>query len=315
MKKTFLTLILVSILTLTACTSTTDKDDKSSVIQTESLAEKTAEITTEATTEAPTEEVKENKIEDVSETEKKLTCYVDEQKVGGFLYLPEGEGPFPTLVFVSGYECDYYQYSDITEKIVENGIAVVSFDCRGNLPFSVVSDGDMSEMTPSSCGNDIMAITNLISEYSVIDTDNLFIIGHSLGGFTATLAAADNPDVFKGLIGLDPSYWAPDEFRKLHSEGMGISEIEQQMGMVKGFIEETLEIDFNEKLKSYYGNVIILTGTDESINVGFPGLFEKCVKVFPNAELVVVEGADHSFSRHKDKLVELVVDFINKNIK
>ena len=37
-------------------------------------------------------------------------------------------------------------------------------------------------------------------------------------------------------------------------------------------------------------------------------LRQKYEEAFPNAELVVVEGADHSFSRHKDKLVELVVD-------
>jgi pimeloyl-ACP methyl ester carboxylesterase len=47
----------------------------------------------------------------------------------------------------------------------------------------------------------------------------------------------------------------------------------------------------------------------------YPDIVQKYEEAFPNAELVVVEGADHSFSRHKDKLVELVVDFINKNIK
>lgn len=315
MKKTFLTLILVSILTLTACTSTTDKDDKSSVIQTESIAEKTAEITTEATTEAPTEEVKENKIEDVSETEKKLTCYVDEQKVGGFLYLPEGEGPFPTLVFVSGGGADYYQYAEETMKIVENGIAVVSFDCRGGVGVSLLSDGEMSEWTPQGSVKDIMAITNLISEHPAVDTDKLFIIGHSMGGYTAAVAAAENPDVFKGMIGFDPSYWMHDEFNKLQSEGIDVEEL-KRIGVPPAFFYGVLKINFDEIIKSFTQEVLLLTGIESDTLLScYPDIVQKYEEAFPNAELVVVEGADHSFSRHKDKLVELVVDFINKNIK
>lgn len=306
MKKTFLTLILVSMLTLTACKSATDTDNKSSV----SLTESSTETTTEAV-----KENKENKIEDVSATEKKLTCYVDGQKVGGFLYLPEGDGPFPTLVFVSGAGAYYHKYAEEVTKIVENGIAVVSFDCRGGVGASFVSDGKMSEWTPRGSVKDIMAITNLISEHPAVDTDNLFVLGHSVGGYTATIAAAENPDVFRGLIGFDPSYWMPDEFNRLHSEGVEIKEIERRYGDNPLFINNVLEIDFDELVKSYNREVIILTGTESDTLLSyFPDICNKYAEAFTHAELVVVEGADHCFIEYKDELVKLVVDFINDNI-
>ena len=108
MKKSLFTIILASLLTLTACSPAADTKENSEVMPTEATIEATTEAVTEATTKAPTEKSTENVIEDSSAAEKKFTCYVDGQRVGGRLYLPEGEGPFPTIVFVPGMGMNYY---------------------------------------------------------------------------------------------------------------------------------------------------------------------------------------------------------------
>jgi pimeloyl-ACP methyl ester carboxylesterase len=106
-----------------------------------------------------------------------------------------------------------------------------------------------------------------------------------------------------------------DEFNKLQSEGIDVEEI-KRIGELPAFFYGVLKINFDEIIKSFTQEVLLLTGIESgTLLSSFPDIVQKYEEAFPNAELVVVEGADHSFSRHKDKLVELVVDFINKNIK
>ena len=314
MKKSLFTIILASLLTLTACSPAADTKENSDVTPTEATTEATTEAVTEATTEAPTEKSTENVIEDSSATEKKFTCYVDGQRVGGRLYHPEGEGPFPTIVFVPGMGLNYYMYVELFENLNSEGIAVAAFDCRGNAQVSTISDGKFSEMTPTSLKKDIMAVTDFISAQQIVDSENLFIMGHSLGGLTAALTAAETPDKYKGMIGYDPSYQMPDAYRELFPEGTEIPEAPNVQTEGKEFIEEIIAIDVLEDIKSYDGNTIILTGTNQTVYTENPEIMEAAAEALPNGELIVVEGADHGFSQHLKELVQYTVDFVKGNI-
>ena len=309
MKKSLFTIILASLLTLTACSPAADKKESSDVTPTET----TTEVTTEEVTEAPTEKSTENVIEDSSATEKKFTCYVDGQRVGGRLYLPEGEGPFPTIVFVPGMGLNYFIYDEIIKPVNDEGIAVVSFDCRGNAFASTTSDGEFSEMTPTSLKKDIMAVTDFISAQQIVDSENLFIMGHSLGGLTAALTAAETPDKYKGMIGFDPAYQMPDAYRELYPEGTEIPEALNAHTEGKAFIEESMSIDVVDEIKSYDGNTIILTGTGQAVYSIAPNIMEAAAEALPNGELIVVKGADHGFSQHLKELVQYTVDFVKEN--
>lgn len=313
MKKSLFTIILASLLTLTACSPAADTKENSDVTPTEAATEATTEAVTEATTEAPTEKSTENVIEDSSATEKKFTCYVDGQRVGGRLYHPEGEGPFPTIVFVPGMGMNYYIYAELFENFNSEGIAVAAFDCRGNAPTSSVSDGKFSEMTPTSLKKDIMEVTDFISAYQLVDSENLFIMGHSLGGLTAALTAAETPDKYKGMIGYDPAYQMPDEYRELYPEGTEIPEAPNAQTEGKAFIEESMSIDVVDEIKSYDGNAIILTGTGEAIYSIAPDIMEAAAEALPNGELIIVEGADHGFNQHFKELIQYTVDFVKEN--
>ncbi|MBQ6943247.1 MAG: alpha/beta fold hydrolase [Ruminococcus sp.] len=305
MTKSLFTIILASLLTLTACSPAADTKESSDVTPTEAA--------TEATTEAPTEKSTENVIEDSSATEKKFTCYVDGQRVGGRLYHPEGEGPFPTIVFVPGMGMNYYLYAELFENLNSEGIAVAAFDCRGNAQISTISDGKFSEMTPTSLKKDIMEVTDFISAHQTVDSENLFIMGHSLGGLTAALTAAETPDKYKGMIGFDPSYQMPDAYRELYPEGTEIPEAPNVQTEGKAFIEEIMSINVVDEIKSYDGNTIILTGTNQTVYTEKPEIMEAAAEALPNGELIIVEGADHGFDKHLKELVQYTVDFVKEN--
>lgn len=317
MTKSLFTIILASLLTLTACSPAADTKENSDVTTTEAATEATTEAVTEATTEevteAPTEKSTENVIEDSSAAEKKFTCYVDGQRVGGRLYHPEGEGPFPTIVFVPGMGMNYYLYAELFENLNSEGIAVAAFDCRGNAQISTISDGKFSEMTPTSLKKDIMEVTDFISAYQLVDSENLFIMGHSLGGLTAALTAAETPDKYKGMIGFDPAYQMPDDYHELYPEGTEIPEAPNVQTEGKAFIEEIMSINVVDEIKSYDGNTIILTGTGEAIYSIAPEIMEAAAEALPNGELIVVEGADHGFNQHLKELIQYTVDFVKEN--
>ena len=287
MKKSLFTIILASLLTLTACSPAADTKESSDVAPTEATTEITTEAVTEATTEAPTEKSTENVIEDSSATEKKFTCYVDGQRVGGRLYHPEGEGPFPTIVFVPGMGMNYYLYAELFENLNSEGIAVAAFDCRGNAPTSSVSDGKFIEMTVSSCKTDIKTVTDFISAYQMVDSENLFLMGHSLGGFNGES---------RELFSEEPETYILD--------GVEIGET---------FAKELMAIDLTESIKSYDGNTIILTGTGEAIYSLAPEIMDAAAEALPNGELIVVEGADHGFNQHLKELIQYTVDFVKEN--
>lgn len=311
MKKSLFTIILASLLTLTACSPAADTKENSDVAPTEATTEATTEEVTEATTEAPTEKSTENVIEDSSATEKKFTCYVDGQRVGGRLYHPEGEGPFPTIVFVPGMGLNYYLYDELFKLVNDEGIAVAAFDCRGNAQVSTISDGKFSEMTPTSLKKDIMAVTDFISSYQMVDSENLFIMGHSLGGLNSALVAAENPDLFKGMIGYDPAYQMPDESRKLFSEEPE-TYILDGAEICETFAKELMATDLTESIKSYDGNTIILTGTEAIYSLA-PEIMDAAAEALPNGELIVVEGADHFFNENFEELIQYTVDFVKEN--
>ncbi len=309
MKKSLLTLILASMFTLTACTTAADTKDNSDVTPTETAIEATTEEVTKAPTEPPTE----NLIEDISATEKKFTCYVDEQRVGGRLYHPEGKGPFPTVVMIAGGGANYYSITEEAMKLVEAGNAVITPDCRGHAMVSSVSDGNFSEMTPSKSVKDIMTVIDFISESSFIDMDNIFIWGFSIGGYTATKAAIENPDTFKSLIVYDASYQMPEKARELYPEGTEIPEAANKLEHGKPFYEEMIATDIIEEMKIYNGNVLIMAGTADKDEY-YIDLYTKASKAFPNAELIFLENADHDYTPYMDVIMQNTVDFVKENI-
>ncbi|MBR6580676.1 MAG: alpha/beta fold hydrolase [Ruminococcus sp.] len=309
MKKSLLSFFIATMLTLSACTSVADKEKMPDTTPTESATEAITEIPTEEATEAPTA----NKINDLSDTEKRIVCYVEGQKISGVMHLPEGDGPFPTVVMIGGMGMTYTYYGSMAKKIAQGGAAAVTFDCRGYVPNGYFSEGDFyNDMSPESCVTDILAVTDFISEYPAIDKDNIFLWGQSYGGLVTTMAAAESPDSFKGIIGVDPSYQMPDEARSQFDdetkEFIYRDGADSKIGepLARGL----MAVDIFEKMKLFNGNAIILTGTNETINVIYPEVFDKALTSYPNAEKVVVEGANHRFSDHMKELVELTVDFV-----
>ena len=107
---------------------------------------------------------------------------VNHKLLRGDVRLPEGTGPFPVVCFYHGFCVDRIGQMRLHElfarKCAVNGIACVKFDFYG----CGESDGDFSEMRYMDEVEQAKAIYLWASEQPWCDRDNMFPVGHSMGG-------------------------------------------------------------------------------------------------------------------------------------
>lgn len=143
-------------------------------------------------------------IEGAKETE--VTFGEKEFQISGTLSIPDtGEASYPVVVLVHGAgpsdrnESVYGNkpFKDIATGLIQKGIAVLRYDKRTfthlekfNDP-TVVADFTIYDEVV----DDAKYAVEFLKTYDGIDANNIFVIGHSLGGNQAPRIAKDNEDV------------------------------------------------------------------------------------------------------------------------
>jgi alpha-beta hydrolase superfamily lysophospholipase len=135
---------------------------------------------------------------DFVETE--VIFYNDSIKLAGTLSVPNGDGPFPGVVLITGSGPEnrdeevfgFKIFKIIAEHLANNGIAVLRYDDRG----VAKSEGDHSKATSEDFADDAIAAFKFLEVQENIDNEKCGLLGHSEGGIIATLA-------YKKLRGID----------------------------------------------------------------------------------------------------------------
>lgn len=112
------------------------------------------------------------------------------------LTLPEGEGPFPAAVLISGSGkqtrngdiLGHQTYWVLADYLTRQGIAVLRYDERG----VGQSTGQFESATSADLGGDVLAALQFLERQPGIDPNRTGLIGHSEGGFIAPMIAAQN---------------------------------------------------------------------------------------------------------------------------
>lgn len=113
--------------------------------------------------------------------------------LAGELTLPEGDGPFPAVILISGSGpqnrneelMGHKPFLIISDDLTRKGYAVLRYDDRG----VGESTGDHSAATTEDFGFDAAAAFAFLKEDARIDADRMAYVGHSEGGLIAPLAA------------------------------------------------------------------------------------------------------------------------------
>jgi len=115
------------------------------------------------------------------------------------LTLPQGKGPFPAAVLISGSGpqdrdetfMGHKPFLVLADHLTRHGVAVLRYDDRGHRE----SGGDHWTATTADFATDTIAAVDWLAAQSEIRPDAIGLIGHSEGGLIAPLAAADSEHV------------------------------------------------------------------------------------------------------------------------
>ena len=119
--------------------------------------------------------------------------------LAGTLTIPEGEGPFPAVILVSGSGqqnrdeelLGHKPFLVLADYLTRQGIAVLRYDDRG----VGGSTGDVENATTLDFADDVEAVFDFLRKQKHIDSKHVGIIGHSEGGLIAPIVASRNRKV------------------------------------------------------------------------------------------------------------------------
>jgi pimeloyl-ACP methyl ester carboxylesterase len=119
--------------------------------------------------------------------------------LAGTLLTPDGEGPFPAVLFVSGSGpqdrnetlMGHEPFLVIADHLARHGIASLRYDDRG----VAASTGEHMGSTVTDFAEDAAAGVAFLAAQPKIDGDAVGILGHSEGGLAGPHAAALNDEI------------------------------------------------------------------------------------------------------------------------
>lgn len=134
-----------------------------------------------------------------TEREVSYTNPLDGTVLAGTLTVPDGGGPHPTVLMITGSGAQdrdesllgHQPFWVIADHLSRNGIAVLRVDDRG----VGGSSGRVAMSTSDDFAGDVLAGIAFLKEQPGIDARQIGLIGHSEGGIVAPIAAARSDDV------------------------------------------------------------------------------------------------------------------------
>ena len=117
--------------------------------------------------------------------------------LAGTLTIPEGKGPFPAAILITGSRAQdrdetilgHKPFAVIADALTKRGIAVLRVDDRG----IGKSTGSMSDSTSEDFATDVASGITYLKTRPEIDAKAIGLIGHSEGGIIGPMVAARSP--------------------------------------------------------------------------------------------------------------------------
>ena len=271
-----------------------------------------------------------------AETVNEVTVMNGARAVPATVVVPDGEGPFPTVVMNHGHGGGRQEgggFEKLAKALADAGILSVRMDFPGTgdskSPFT---EGTLSNMISDSNASLAYTLENFPA-----DKDRLGILGYSMGGRVALTIAqsADNPYEAVGLLAPSANpgkglllFFAGSEaeYERLYAEASTdkgyadyTTQYGQQQQLSKAWFDELLASSPLDGISAYKGAMLVVHGDKDVVNE--PAENEAVVAAYPAASIVMVPEADHGYGFYSDQpeVTKLVTDsfvtFFSDNLK
>lgn len=173
--------------------------------------------------------------------------------LAGTLTKPTGSGPFPAVILIVGMGATnrdgmmygHQLYKVIAEHLTQQGIAVLRFDKRGVGKSSGLFSMDI---TSRDLADDVLAGIDYLKTRFDVDHKKIGLVGHSEGGFIASLLATQSLDIsfvvsMAGAVASDPVILGEQTAVQLKMDGAS----EKLINMMREITKKMLIIVQNEQ--------------------------------------------------------------------
>lgn len=225
--------------------------------------------------------------------EKPIEFKVGKNTLRGKLFVPEGKGPFPSVIFFHGSGSQGETFFKAGPQLAQHGIVSFVFNFSG----CGVSDGDFSEQKVEDGITDAQAGIEIFLAQKEVDKNRIGICGSSYGGFLAALFSSQYE--FKSLMLIAPAAYSKNGLKMTHEEA------DKERG-------NFYESDSYKAVGKFTGAFFLIRcELDSVIPPLMPEEYSKSAKNANMKEEVVLRGAQHSLKTNPhvqqigiDKMVE-----------
>ena len=115
-------------------------------------------------------------------------------QLAGMIYKPNGNKKHPTLILLHGFPGNERNL-DLAQVVRSHGWNVIYFNYRG-------SWGSQGKFSFKNCVEDVSNVVAFCNKYQdslKVDTSNIVLFGHSMGGFVCLKALEQLPQIKKGF--------------------------------------------------------------------------------------------------------------------
>jgi len=248
---------------------------------------------------------------------KPVTLEVDGINIAGQLYLPEGDGPYPTVCACHGIPAGIPDptdrgYASLAEKISPHGFAVLIFNFRG----TGASGGNLDML---GWTRDLKAVIDYLYALPQLDNTYLSLLGFSGGAAVSVYLAAEDKRVSSVV-----ACACPAEFNLFTrgSKPQSLIDHFREIGAIRddSFPSSTREwLDGFEIVKpvDYIDRIaprplLLVHGSqDETVDISHARRLY--AKAGHPKQLAIVEGAGHRL-RHSEEAMSIVIDWLKARI-
>lgn len=216
----------------------------------------------------------------------------------GKALIPDGAGPFPTVIYAHGAESDHRSDMTTLKSLAMSGITVYTFDFYGWTDRSTGPDGSAwfknsgqrnYEEQVLNQVKDLNAVIDYVKTLDFVDIENIYLLGSSMGGATVAAAAISHSEDIKGIILQYPAinlnvdaYTADSQWNVNRYAGLVL--------ILQGTKDVITPLPMAQELHDYY-------------NTLFDG----------HSQLIIYEGQPHVFhGAYKVKAAEEIYRFITE---
>ena len=225
---------------------------------------------------------------------------------------PEGVEKCPLCILIHGFTGHMEEDHIIAAQKAMNdaGVAVLRAEMYGHGG----SDGEFRKHTLYKWVTCALEVVRYAKGLDFV-TD-LYLSGHSQGGLLTMLVGGMCAPYFRAILPLSPAWMIPDGAREGRLLGMEFDPVDipetlngWDLQLDADYVRVAQTIHVEDEIARFNGPVLIVHGVEDDV-VPF-SLAEKAQKLYKNARLVPVQGADHCFVGHLEELSEALRQFFN----